>query len=744
MPDPTAKEPKERKYAVLIELYDHTAALRSSSPSPLYPTTSTRLPPALDKELQATQHRLVLPQTSSSFWKTRLPATRKLDTHLPSTLSAAGLSSSALPSPPLESRPPSAPRIWSESFGLPSPPAIATAELWTPSKAGILPTASAQQACLDFRFGPLACDWINDPESRPTPPSMPSAPLVSPPLVAAQLPSTPKPESASPPRAAETSGTTDLYWGTIHLYREAGANESSKDEKRKAREEDDGTTVGLVSVPGVLNAAALLSFIAPALENVAQVRMLRDATPNRSLVLIRFHEAAVAAEFKRMYNGKPYHDSKDSEVCHVVSISSIKLKTSSHPPFTFPVSPSDVANPAGSEMVELPTCPICLERLDVKVSGLVQIMCQHSYHCSCLLKWGDSRCPVCRSTNARTRRNSLSSPPDSKCAVCQSPSNLWICVICGNVGCGRYQGGHAHSHFGETGHSYSLELETGRIWSYTDDEYVHRLLRMRATPSDPTSPDASGRLIELPSLATSRGGADEDISSKIASSASNTGGGGGPDRTAELEQGKLEALALEYGNLMSSHLSEQREYFEDELAREKDLVRMSERKRDEVVLERDRARRDKSEVEKRLRELEAGWTKERKELEARIEQVRRDAHADDEVRKKERAEWARARKALERELEAERAVTASLTANLGALRTDMARQKHETDTVRGEVAELQDQLNDLMAALSMRDRVAGTELEGGSLGVAAAPAPQATPTPSPSAVKAAARKKKKK
>ncbi|GAA5928217.1 hypothetical protein JCM1841_003825 [Sporobolomyces salmonicolor] len=739
MPDPTAREPKERKYAVLIELYDHTAALRSSPPSPLYPTTSTRLPPALDKELQATQHRLVIPQTSSSFWKTRLPATRKLDTQLPSTLSAAGLSCSALPSPPLESRPPSAPHIWSESFGLPSPPAIATAELWTPSKAGTLPTASAQQACLDFRFGPLACDWINNPEPRPTPPSMPSAPLVSPPLVAAQLPSIPKSESTSPPRAAETSGTTDLYWGTIHLYREAGANESSKDEKRKAREEDDGTTVGLVSVPGVLNAAALLSFIAPALDNIAQVRMLRDATPNRSLVLIRFHEAAVAAEFKRMYNGKPYHDSRDSEVCHVVSISSIKLKTSSHPPFTFPASPSDVANPAGSEMVELPTCPICLERLDVKVSGLVQIMCQHSYHCSCLLKWGDSRCPVCRSTNARTRRNSLSSPPDPKCAVCQSPSNLWICVICGNVGCGRYQGGHAHSHFGETGHSYSLELETGRIWSYTDDEYVHRLLRMRATPSDPTSPDASGRLIELPSLATSRGGADEDISSKIASSASNTGGG--PDRTAELEQGKLEALALEYGNLMSSHLSEQREYFEDELAREKDLLRMSERKRDEVVLERDRARKDKSEVEKRLRELEAGWRKERKELEGRIEQVRRDAQAEDEVRKKERAEWTKARKALEKELEAERAVTASLTANLGALRTDMAKQKRETDTVRSEVAELQDQLNDLMAALSMRDRVAGTELEGGSLEVAA-PAPQATP--SPSAVKAAARKKKKK
>lgn len=37
----------------------------------------------------------------------------------------------------------------------------------------------------------------------------------------------------------------------------------------------------------------------------------RDSTPNRSLVLVRFREASSASEFRRMYNGKPYHDSKD-------------------------------------------------------------------------------------------------------------------------------------------------------------------------------------------------------------------------------------------------------------------------------------------------------------------------------------------------------------------------------------------------------------------------------------------------
>jgi BRCA1-associated protein len=107
------------------------------------------------------------------------------------------------------------------------------------------------------------------------------------------------------------------------------------------------------------------------------------------MVLIRFRDAADASEFKVMYNGRPYHDTKDSEVCHVVSISSIKLKSSSTPPFTFPY-PTDI-EAKSTDVVELPTCPICLERLDVKISGLVQILCQHGYHCECLLRWGDSR-----------------------------------------------------------------------------------------------------------------------------------------------------------------------------------------------------------------------------------------------------------------------------------------------------------------------------------------------------------------
>ena len=45
---------------------------------------------------------------------------------------------------------------------------------------------------------------------------------------------------------------------------------------------------------------------------------------------------------------------------------------------------------------ELPSCPVCLERLDYHVSGIITTVCNHQFHSECLQKWGDTSCPVCR------------------------------------------------------------------------------------------------------------------------------------------------------------------------------------------------------------------------------------------------------------------------------------------------------------------------------------------------------------
>ena len=59
---------------------------------------------------------------------------------------------------------------------------------------------------------------------------------------------------------------------------------------------------------------------------------------------------------------------------------------------------------------------------------------------------------------------SLSTDPSVPSAPPPVPSSccldLWICLICGHVGCGRYRGSHAAEHWQSSGHGYALELET--------------------------------------------------------------------------------------------------------------------------------------------------------------------------------------------------------------------------------------------------------------------------------------------
>lgn len=139
--------------------------------------------------------------------------------------------------------------------------------------------------------------------------------------------------------------------------------------------------------------------------------------------------------------------------------------------------------------------------MDENITPLLTILCQHTFHCHCLSKWGDGSCPVCRYSQkpAKTEDNGLllvqakewSLNDENECSVCQSKDNLWICLICGHVGCGRYLNAHAFEHYRETSHLYALEIDTKRVWDYAGDNYVHRLIQNAV----------DGKLVELPSIA---------------------------------------------------------------------------------------------------------------------------------------------------------------------------------------------------------------------------------------------------
>ena len=117
--------------------------------------------------------------------------------------------------------------------------------------------------------------------------------------------------------------------------------------------------------------------------------------------------------------------------------------------------------------IVLPSCPVCIKRLDKSISGLNTIKCRDLFHSCCRENCQviSKDCSVCEIIDNSSLEND--------CYDCSSTENLWICLICSNLGCGRYKGGHAHNHFARTGHAFALKLDSHHIWDYTSDKYVH-------------------------------------------------------------------------------------------------------------------------------------------------------------------------------------------------------------------------------------------------------------------------------
>jgi BRCA1-associated protein len=105
--------------------------------------------------------------------------------------------------------------------------------------------------------------------------------------------------------------------------------------------------------------------------------------PNRCMALIKFRTTEAAVDFQEEYDGRPFWAMLDDEVCHIVRIRSVEVTATVTPPFTTPFN-DVVADVAPSGTIELPTCPVCLERMDSSVTGLCTILCQHTFHCGCI------------------------------------------------------------------------------------------------------------------------------------------------------------------------------------------------------------------------------------------------------------------------------------------------------------------------------------------------------------------------
>lgn len=460
-------------------------------------------------------------------------------------------------------------------------------------------------------------------------------------------------------------------YGVVRLYKQY---DSSK-ESEEIEVESDDTTVAIVAVPNYFSATDLLVFLGESVtKNVSHFRLIKSDNPNRFMVLMKFRTNESARTFQECFNGK-FFNSMESETCHVIFVKSVIFKPLNsqnlqagipyllEDPFTLQVRKSHYENGGSLEspvVKELPTCPVCLERMDADATGLLTISCQHTFHCNCLSKWRDDTCPVCRYSNSSINPLALRDPSNSQdsCSICGGDQNLWICLICGSIGCGRYNSKHAIQHYETTNHCFAMDISTQRVWDYAGDNYVHRLLQN----------ESDGKLVELPAANSTRCSPSSD------------------------EKDKNRDYAFEYSNVLLSQLESQREYYESRLAEAADAF--------------NNVRQQNSSMMTKMRDFELQLNKRYDEFNLKVEQ--QTAVFDKRLQQSDQLKALA--KAFEKKWKDEQAMSTGLSENLATVKEENRKLKTQNE-------ELQAQVTDLMFYLESQEKFkdASDEVKNGTV-----------------------------
>ncbi|XP_073219992.1 BRAP2 RING ZnF UBP domain-containing protein 1 isoform X2 [Cicer arietinum] len=238
--------------------------------------------------------------------------------------------------------------------------------------------------------------------------------------------------------------------GVLHLFRTASQSSLPNSNSLSSH-------LFIVAVPNYLSFDDFIRFCGPHhLDQFHRLLFIRnDGMEDRYSVLIEFVDQLAADGFHSNFDGKKFSPG-EAEICHILFLISVEYSEC-----------EEVAGTPPAGFTEIPTCPVCLERLDPDTSGILTTLCDHSFQCPCVSKWTYLSCQVCRFCQQQDEKPT--------CFICGTLDDVWVCMICGFVGCGRYKEGHAIRHWKDTQHCYSLDFRTQQIWDYVGDNYVHRL-----------------------------------------------------------------------------------------------------------------------------------------------------------------------------------------------------------------------------------------------------------------------------
>uniref|UniRef100_A0A915MKN0 BRCA1-associated protein n=1 Tax=Meloidogyne javanica TaxID=6303 RepID=A0A915MKN0_MELJA len=371
------------------------------------------------------------------------------------------------------------------------------------------------------------------------------------------------------------------------------------------------------------------------------MKIVRDETANKYMVTIKFKTPESATKFYEQYNGLEFN-SIEPEKCSLRFVDTIEAEGDDSTTFTgLNVDPA---------YGETRTCSVCLERMEEGNNMLLIILCNHSFHAKCISQWADTTCPICRYTQTPEI------VPDQKCFDCGLTSDLWMCLICGNIGCGRYAAAHAYKHYETTSHIFTLQIGGKLVWDYAGDNYVHRLIES----------STDGKPVEYE-------GVNND--------------------SFEKEKEKISAVQLEYTCLLTSQLENQRLFYEEKL-----------READERFNEYSR------EAQQKVNSLEAELKSTRNELTSTGAELVTLSNAKKQLDKKYLSSQTKCQ-ALQVELDEEKQMSK-------LLRTDkefLSRQLEETNQKRKiEVGALEEQIHDLLLHFETEAKIK-EQIENGTI-----------------------------
>ncbi|XP_077478093.1 BRCA1-associated protein isoform X2 [Stigmatopora argus] len=436
--------------------------------------------------------------------------------------------------------------------------------------------------------------------------------------------------------------SVEVVHGIMHIYKSNKMTSLSEGACRSA-------LVCILTVPAAMTSHDLLKLMAPFNDVMEHMKIIRDSTPNQYMVLIKFSTQADADSFYATCNGCRFNSIEEA-VCQLVYVERAEV-----------IKSEEGASLPVMELTELPKCTVCLERMDESVNGILTTLCNHSFHSQCLQRWEDASCPVCRYCQTPEPVE------ENKCFECGVQENLWICLICGHIGCGRYVSRHAYKHFEETQHTYAMQLTNHRVWDYAGDNYVHRLV---ASKTD-------GKMVQYE--------CEGD--------------------TCQAE--KIDALQLEYSYLLTSQLESQRVYWENKIVHlEKEMaeeINNMKAKFKETLERCDSLERRMGEISKEKQSTEKKCT----QLSSRVSKLSQE---------------------LKEEQEMNKCLRANQTQLQNRLADEQRRAKENNDAKELAVSELRDQLRDVMFYLETQRHIqhlpdeARCEIQEGQINMAAGPA----------------------